>query len=189
MTFERFWTRHATIAAFGAFAIATALAAPARAQDASPDEAESGVRRDFVLDLPAGPPVTGDQLSRATEEIADRIRCPQCQGLSVADSPSNTAQAMKAEVRDMIAEGYSEEQILSYFEASYGEFIRLEPKAEGFNMVVWLAPFAIFAFGVAAVALRLRANAAALEAESVDDTPDADELDAYRERVRQELSS
>ncbi len=150
----------------------------------------TGIRRDFVLDLPEGPPLAGVELDAVTEEIADRIRCPQCQGLSVADSPSNTARAMKAEVRGMIAEGYSEEQILRYFEASYGEFIRLEPKVEGFNLVVWLAPIVVFGLGLLFVALRMRAtNAAVEEDEGAKEAVEDDGLEAYRDRVRKEMAS
>ena len=40
----------------------------------------------------------------------------------------------------MIAAGYDEPQIFGYFEASYGEFVRLIPRAEGFNLLVWIVP-------------------------------------------------
>ncbi len=47
---------------------------------------------------------------------------------------------MKARVRELLAAGYDEEQILAYFERSYGEFVRLEPPRRGINWLVWLAP-------------------------------------------------
>ena len=47
---------------------------------------------------------------------------------------------MKAQVRELLAAGYDEEQILAYFERSYGEFVRLEPPLRGVNWLVWLAP-------------------------------------------------
>ena len=105
---------------------------------------------------PVGPPLSGTALDRATEEVASLMRCPVCQGLSVADSPSTSAVALKSEVRRMLALGYSEDQVIAAFERSYGEFIRLEPKAEGFNWMVWLMPIVAFAVGALLIYLRLR---------------------------------
>ena len=56
----------------------------------------------------------------------------------------------------MLALGYSEDQVIAAFERSYGEFIRLEPKAEGFNWMVWLMPIVAFAVGALLIFLRLR---------------------------------
>lgn len=76
---------------------------------------------------PRGAPLTGDALETRTEQVASLLRCPVCQGLSVADSPSSTAQNMKAHIRELVAQGYNQDQILAYFERSYSEFVRLEP--------------------------------------------------------------
>ena len=83
------------------------------------------------------------------------------------------------------AAGSTEEQILLYFEASYGEFIRLEPKPTGFNLTVWIAPIVALLLGALVVAQRLRSKPSEPVAEAVAD----DDLAAYRDRVRQEISS
>ena len=137
---------------------------------------------------PAGPPRQGAELERITEEVSSLMRCPVCQGLSVADSPTPLAAAMKDEVRELLAAGYSGEQVLQYFEKSYGEFIRLAPKPRGFNLTVWLAPAALLLLGLVLI-LRRRAAPRRPAADTADaDTADAD-LAAYRERVRQEIGS
>lgn len=100
-----------------------------------------------VVGQPAGPTLTGDALEEATTRVSKHLRCPVCQGLSVADSPSESARAMKDEARALVAQGYDDEQVLAYFEASYGEFIRLEPKAEGWNLLVWVGPPAVLVVG------------------------------------------
>jgi cytochrome c-type biogenesis protein CcmH len=82
-----------------------------------------------------------------TRDIAAGLRCPVCQGLSVADSPSKTAVTMKHRVRELVAEGYSEDQIQSYFIARYGEWVLLEPKIAE-NWLVWLAPVVLAAAGL-----------------------------------------
>ena len=105
---------------------------------------------------PLGPPLSGAALERATEEVSSLMRCPVCQGLSVADSPASSAVDLKAEVRRQVALGYTKEQVIASFERSYGEFIRLEPKAEGFNWLVWIAPVLALVAGAVVIFLRLR---------------------------------
>jgi cytochrome c-type biogenesis protein CcmH/NrfF len=99
-------------------------------------------------------------IERRTQEIAALLRCPVCQGASVADSPSAMAVGMKAEVRDLVAKGQDEEQILRHFEASYGEFVRLRPPLRGINWAVWLAPvLALLVGGLVVVRVYRRACA------------------------------
>jgi cytochrome c-type biogenesis protein CcmH len=111
---------------------------------------ESEVRQ-VRIGAPDGSPLSGAALESLTEEVASLMRCPVCQGLSVNDSPTPLASAMKNEVRDLLADGYSRDQVLEYFEQSYGEFIRLAPHARGFNLTVWLAPLALLLVGVALI--------------------------------------
>jgi cytochrome c-type biogenesis protein CcmH len=120
---------------------------------------------------PLGPPLSGAALDRATEEVSSLMRCPVCQGLSVADSPASSAVDLKAEVRRQLALGYTRDQVLASFERSYGEFIRLEPKAQGFNWLVWLAPMIAFAAGVLVIYLRLRPVPAQTPVPSAKDWP------------------
>jgi cytochrome c-type biogenesis protein CcmH len=101
-----------------------------------------------IAEVPQGAPLQGAELTRRTHEIAAGIRCPVCQGLSIADSPSEMAVNMKAEVRDMLARGYTQQQIESYFERSYGQFVLLRPKFRGVNTLVWILPIAALAFGL-----------------------------------------
>ncbi len=138
------------------------------------------------LGPPQGPPLGGEALEQLTEEVAGLMRCPVCQGLSVADSPTLTAIAMKREVRDLLAAGYSREQVLAHFERSYGEFIRLAPAARGFNLVVWIAPAAALLLGLLLVlrrARRPRATPAVAGGPALDP-----ELESYRQRVRREVA-
>jgi cytochrome c-type biogenesis protein CcmH len=131
---------------------AAVLAAPlaAAAQEPAPapggqtgfEAAEAAAQEDprEVVGAPRGPALSGPALDARTEEVGALLRCPVCQGLSIADSPATMASKMKARVRELLAKGYDEEQILAYFERSYGEFVRLEPARRGINWLVWLAP-------------------------------------------------
>ncbi|MDP9191500.1 MAG: cytochrome c-type biogenesis protein CcmH [Acidobacteriota bacterium] len=109
-----------------------------------------------LVGAPLGTPLQGEALTQRTQEIAALIRCPVCQGLSVADSPSEMAVNMKAQVRAMLERGFTRAQIESYFVRAYGEFVLLEPKFEGVNALVWILPIVALAAGAFVVAMKLR---------------------------------
>jgi cytochrome c-type biogenesis protein CcmH len=167
-----------------------ALAAPAAAQGTAEDPAQ-------VVGAPRGPRQEGAALEARADEIAGLLRCPVCQGLSVADSPSTMAQNMRGQVKDLVAAGYDQEQILAYFERSYGEFVRLKPPLRGVNWVVWLAPIAGLLAGAAVIAWALRAPRPAADAATAaaataqaemagpDTLPDDPSLARYVLRVRE----
>ncbi|HEV8659473.1 MAG TPA: cytochrome c-type biogenesis protein [Thermoanaerobaculia bacterium] len=98
---------------------------------------------------PQGKPLAGPALDAKTHEVASLLRCPVCQGMSVADSPAEMALNMKRQVNALLARGYTQDQILEYFERSYGEFVLLKPKFRGVNTFVWILP--IFALAIGAV--------------------------------------
>lgn len=148
---------------------------------------------DMIVGQPAGQPLTGAALEEQTEQVAGQLRCPVCQGLSVFDSPAPMAVNMKHQVRDLLAAGYTGEQITRYFEASYGEFVRLKPTMSGMNSIVWLAPIAMLGIGIWAVMSFLRrsnksqrASEAAPEPGSeISTDPDDPELLPYLLKVRE----
>jgi cytochrome c-type biogenesis protein CcmH len=100
---------------------------------------------------PQGQPLPGAALDAKTQEVASLLRCPVCQGMSVADSPSEMAVNMKHQVGALLARGYTREQILDYFERSYGQFVLLKPKFQGVNTLVWVLPILAIAIGVVIV--------------------------------------
>lgn len=150
---------------------------------------ELGVDSAAAIGDPQGSPLSGETLEQRTEELSSLMRCPVCQGLSIADSPTLLAQAMKSEVRQLLAGGYTEEQIFEYFEQSYGEFVRLEPKAKGFNLVVWIAPAVALMLGMMVIALRLKKRAPAESSQRTEPPAQHEDLEGYRQRVRQEIGS
>jgi cytochrome c biogenesis protein CcmG/thiol:disulfide interchange protein DsbE len=149
---------------------------------ASAATASAGSGPAAVVGPPAGPPLEGAALKEKAHAVASKLRCVVCQGLSVADSPSDAARAMRAEVESLVAQGFDEEQVLFYFEASYGEFVLLEPKVEGVNLLVWTAPIGLLAVGLGVIAFLVRRRPAA-PAPVAAAGPD----DEYLRRVREEL--
>jgi cytochrome c-type biogenesis protein CcmH len=167
-----------------AFVLACTLLATAQ-------DTPGGSEPSRVVGAPRGKALAGDALDARTDEVAGLLRCPVCQGLSVADSPATMAVSMKGQVKELLAQGYDQEQILAYFENSYGEFVRLEPPLRGVNWLVWLGPLLALAVGGAIIMATLRARRrvpageAAAPLPGPGTLPDDPELARHVRRVRE----
>ena len=95
-------------------------------------------------------------LEALTRSVAAQLRCPVCQGLSLADSPSELALEMKDVVRSQLAAGRTPEEVKSYFVAKYGEWILLEPPRRGVNILAYALPAVALTVGLGVIWLALR---------------------------------
>lgn len=85
-----------------------------------------------------------------TREISTELRCVVCQNLSVADSPSEMAQQMRAIVREQVQAGKSTDEIKEFFVSKYGEWVLLRPKTTGFSALLWILPYVALGIGLLA---------------------------------------
>ncbi|MFQ5916122.1 MAG: cytochrome c-type biogenesis protein CcmH [Nitrospinota bacterium] len=121
-------------------------------------------------------------LEEQVQQVAAELRCPVCQGLSVADSPAKMAEQMRGLVRERLEAGESPEAVKAYFVERYGEWILLTPKQEGFNLLVWVLPFLGLGGGAVGVFLVLR------RWRQRTPTAPASVDPAYLEKVRREMA-
>ncbi|MBX2802885.1 MAG: cytochrome c-type biogenesis protein CcmH [Myxococcales bacterium] len=129
-----------------ALAQPTAAATPAPAGQA----AAAGAQEYLIPGLPPGPPPPADQVQQLAYEIGVAMRCPVCQGMSVADSTSPAAVNMQNRIRELVGAGYSREQIEDSFVESYGEWVLLEPKFNSpLSSVIWVGPWLVVGLGAA----------------------------------------
>ena len=84
-------------------------------------------------------------------KITKNLRCLICQGQSVYDSDSEFANSLKTVVDNKIKEGLSEQQINSYFQSKYGEWILYDPLFNKNTYFLWLLPLLIFFVGGAII--------------------------------------
>ncbi|MCA0375647.1 MAG: cytochrome c-type biogenesis protein CcmH [Gemmatimonadetes bacterium] len=123
---------------------------PARAQATS-----AGADAAALQTAPAGVqvplPGADSVLDRRVKAVAQRLRCPVCQGESIQDSPAELATQMKGLVREQLANGRSEQQVLDYFLAKYGDWILLEPRRSGLNLLLYWVPVVFLLTGGIAV--------------------------------------
>ncbi len=113
-----------------------------------PGGVDPGVGEGMIEGMPPGPPPPADQVEDIAFDIGSGLRCPVCQGLSVADSSSEAALMFQKRIRELVAAGYNEDQINDYFVDRYGEWILLDPPAEGLNWILWIVPGILGGVGV-----------------------------------------
>ena len=134
--------------------------------------------------VPRGAPVAGAPLEQRAQEISALLRCPVCQGLAIADSPSEMATNMKGQVRELLARGFTEAQILQYFERSYGQFVLLKPKFQGVGALVWIFPIAAVLIGILIIIMKARRLERVSPASVQSTQSEAPAEDEYLARVR-----
>ena len=77
-------------------------------------------------------------LEAQVQQVGAKLRCPTCQGLSVADSPA--AQDMRDVIRSQLKAGKTPAEVEAYFVSKYGEWILLRPEPRGFNLALYILP-------------------------------------------------
>jgi len=102
---------------------------------------------------------SGSQSTAArAHELETEFKCPECQGLSVADSQAPTSRAIRADIKHRIARGQSDEQIRQAYIDRYGETILLAPQDSGVSLLVWILPVVVLALGATGIVFALRRN-------------------------------
>lgn len=100
-----------------------------------------------VIVLVATSPSEADRV----ETIGSRIKCPVCQGESIADSPSPMARDMIALVEERVADGASDEAIVDELLFSYSGAVLLDPPASGSTLALWLSPVVAIIVGAGVI--------------------------------------
>ena len=91
-----------------------------------------------------------------TQAIAEDLRCPVCQGLSIADSHTPTADAIKEDIRRRVDAGESDAEIRAAYVARYGQWILLRPETSGVGALVWILPVSALLLAVGGLAFAFR---------------------------------
>jgi len=103
--------------------------------------------------------------------LAREIKCPVCEGLSVADSPEAVSEAIRTDLRRRVDAGEADDEILAAYAARYGEEVLLRPEGGGLGLVVWGLPVLLLVAGGGALAVALRrwSREPRLEASAADE--------------------
>ncbi len=99
----------------------------------------------------AADPVLEARMARITAEL----RCLVCQNQTIADSQSGLATDLRQQVREMLQRGDSEQQIIDYMTARYGDFVLYRPPLKSSTLLLWFGPVLLLGAGVVTLLLVL----------------------------------
>ena len=108
------------------------------------------VQPDEVLDDPV--------LEERARELSKGLRCLVCRNESIDESNAELARDLRLLVRERLVEGDSDEEVIDFLVARYGEYVLLAPRATGSSLILYIAGPAMLlaALGIAAAYLRRR---------------------------------
>ncbi|MGA7750834.1 MAG: cytochrome c-type biogenesis protein [Gallionella sp.] len=95
-------------------------------------------------------------LEKRMVKLAENLRCLVCQNESLASSRSDLAKDLRQEVREQMKKGMSDQEIIDYLVARYGDFVLFDPPMKRYTLLLWYGPFALLLIGLIGLIINLR---------------------------------
>lgn len=93
-------------------------------------------------------PLSTPEMQARYQVLIEEMRCPKCQNQNLAGSDSMVATDLRREIRRLLEEGYSNQEVNEYMVARYGDFVLYRPPLQRNTMALWLAPGIFAALGL-----------------------------------------
>jgi len=92
------------------------------------------------------------------QALLAEIRCLVCQNQSLADSPAHLARDLRHEIYKMIQQGKSNDDVIDFLVARYGDFVHYRPPLKGSTLLLWFGPFLILLVACVSVFIFIRSR-------------------------------
>src|SRR5512134_1206456 len=121
--------------------------------------------------------------------VAKQLYCPVCPNTPLDVCETQACQDWRAQIKDELAAGWTDDQVIAYFVEQYGERVLAEPRRSGFTSFVWLLPVLALGIGLVAAVQVLRGWKAgrSVPAARADPAPSADIPPEVLKRIEDEL--
>jgi cytochrome c-type biogenesis protein CcmH len=116
----------------------------------------SSYMANHVLAKEAAPLADDPVIEQRLIVISEEMRCLVCQNESLAGSRSELANDLRREIRTLIQEGKTDEQIRTFMVDRYGDFVLYRPPVKPITWLLWIGPFIILLVGIAGLLIYLR---------------------------------
>jgi len=129
-------------------------------------------------------------------EIAKQLSCPTCAGGNLADCRTHTCAQWRGQISHLVQQGYSDQEVIDYFAARYGDQVLQEPPRQGFTLLLWVLPVLALLVGGGWLVYTLRswsdpqpisAVGPMTSSEATSNTAKIDLSDRYLDQVDQDL--
>jgi cytochrome c-type biogenesis protein CcmH len=79
--------------------------------------------------------------------MSQELRCLVCQNQTLSDSSAPLAEDLRREIRSQMREGKTDQQVIDYLVARYGDFVRYRPPVNSYTLLLWFGPFFLLLIG------------------------------------------
>jgi cytochrome c-type biogenesis protein CcmH len=127
---------------------------------------------DAPVAAPVARPTAADPvLEKRLLAVTKELRCLVCQNETIADSHADLAIDMRNQIREQLRSGMSEQQVIEFMVARYGNFVRFRPPLQATTLALWFGPGLLLVVGLAGLVrqLSLRRRAAEVEPQALSD--------------------
>ena len=100
-----------------------------------------------ALAIDVGQSFDDPELQARYEKIIAEVRCLKCQNQTIKDSNAFLAVDLRREIRRLIEEGKTNDEIYDFLVARYGDFALYRPRTSGRTLILWIAPMLFLLFG------------------------------------------
>ncbi len=126
----------------------------------------------------AQPTLNDPVVAKREVELAKQLRCLVCQNETIADSRAGLAVDLRNKLREQMAAGKTDAEIIAFMTERYGDFVLYRPPLKATTVLLWAGPFMLLALGILIGwrVVRARARAARPEPMSAADRERAERL-------------
>jgi cytochrome c-type biogenesis protein CcmH len=117
----------------------------------------------FFAGVVAAQVPSGPEFEQRLKKLETELRCLVCQNQTLADSNAGLAEDLRREVRELAEKGKSDEEIKTYLQARYGDFVLYNPPVKEITWLLWFGPFVLLALGALVFALLVRRRSVAAQ--------------------------
>ena len=89
-------------------------------------------------------------------QLSQELRCPKCQNQNIADSNAPIARDLRVVLHEQLEQGATDDEILAFMVARYGEFVRYRPGVDRNTVLLWAAPGLLLMLGAAGLLSHVR---------------------------------
>ena len=116
-------------------------------------------------------PTTDDPVAnKRAVQLAEELRCLVCQNQTIADSHAELAVDLRRQIREQIAQGRSDTQIVDYMVDRYGDFVLYRPPLKGTTLFLWFGPPALLLCGLAFLFYYLKSRRKRVDEQQLSDS-------------------
>jgi cytochrome c-type biogenesis protein CcmH len=110
----------------------------------------------FAIPADAADTPGGAASEARLKALTEELRCLTCMGQSIADSNSGFSEDMRREIRELMAKGRSDAQIIEFMVQRYGDFVLYRPPLKSTTWLLWAGPFVLLGLALTVLIAKLR---------------------------------